>query len=114
MGHKECDLLADPKLQEAVSELKEMIASRYPSATFKVSRGEDPEGIYLTPTVDVADTEEVFDIVVKRLLQMQIDAHLPVYVVPIRSVEHVLEDMRSSSPQRPDARVWEEPSPLLR
>lgn len=93
----ERDLLSDIRLQKAVGELRDMIVKRYPEATFTVSRGEDPEGVYLTPTVDVEDTEEVFDVVVDRLLEMQIDSQLPIYVVPIRPVERVLAEMEAQT-----------------
>ena len=87
--------LTDSRIAAALGELQTMISSKYPSATFAVTIGEDPEGVYLTPTVDVPDTTEVFDIVIDRLLHYQIDEELPVYVVPVRPLERVLEDMRA-------------------
>jgi len=78
-----------------------MITQQYPSATFEVTYGDDPDGVYLTPTVDVEDTEEVFDVVVDRLLEMQIDEALPVYVIPVRPLERVIEDLRSRRSLQP-------------
>jgi hypothetical protein len=83
----------DPRIQSALDELRGIIAQQYPTAIFEVSRGEDPEGIYLDAIVDVEDTDEVFDLVVDRLLEMQIDEELPIYVIPIRPVERVLAEM---------------------
>jgi len=97
MRNQEQGAPADAQLERAVSELQGMIAERYPTATFDVSHGEDPEGLYLIPTVDVSDTEEVFDVVVERLLEMQIDDELAIYVVPVRPVDRVIEEMRSQT-----------------
>lgn len=71
-----------------------MIGQKWPSALFEVSRGEDPEGIYLTVIVDIDDTDAVMDLVIDRLLEMQIEQYLPVYVSPVRPLKRVLEEMR--------------------
>jgi hypothetical protein len=76
-----------PRLEEAVAELQSLIASHYPEVTFSVSDGDDPEGIYLTATIDVEDMEEVIEVFLDRLVDMQVDEELPVFVVPIRPVE---------------------------
>lgn len=86
----------DPRVQCALSELQQLIRNRYPSASFAVYRGEDPAGIYLGATVDVEDTDEVVDAFIDRLVDLQVEQHLPVYVVTSRPVERVLEDMRST------------------
>jgi hypothetical protein len=44
------------RIQQAAGELKGMIAQHYPHASLEMSLGDDPEGVYLTPTVDVPDT----------------------------------------------------------
>lgn len=90
----------DSRIQSAVEELQEMIRGRYPDATFEVSQGDDPEGVYLTPTVDVEDTEDVFDVVVDRLLDMQIEEKLPVYVIPVRPLKRVLQEMQAQRAAR--------------
>jgi hypothetical protein len=92
--------LRDQWIQQAISELEGLIRSRYPSATFAVGIGDDPEGVYLVPTVDVEDTDVVMDVVIDRLLQLQIDEGLPVYVVPIRPLERVLAEMRQAEAHR--------------
>ncbi len=74
----------DPRVASVVSELQAIIRARYPSALFAVSREEDPEGIYLTATVDVEDTDVIVDLVIDRLLAIQIEESLPVYVIPVR------------------------------
>ena len=80
----------DPRIQNALDELRGMILQHYPGATFQVSRAEDdPEIIHLTATADVEDTDEVVDVVVDRMLELHIDEGLPVYVIPVRPAERV-------------------------
>jgi len=81
----------DPRIAGALAELKEIIQRHYPAAQFVVTYGEDPEGFYLKPMVDVDDIEEVFDTVIDRLLHMQIEEELPIYVFPVRSPERVAQ-----------------------
>jgi hypothetical protein len=83
-----------PRLAEAMREIEALIASRYPEARFAVSEGEDPDGIYLRATVDVEDMGEVVHVFIDRLVEMQVEEGLPVYVVPIRPIERVLEYIR--------------------
>ena len=79
----------DPRIQAAVAELKALIQRHYPGAAFEETHGEDPEGIYVIATVDVDDTDEVVDVYIERLLDLQIDAGLPIYVIPIRPLERI-------------------------
>lgn len=81
----------NPRIQNAVEELKTMILARYPNATFEVAEGEDPDGIYLYPTVDVEDTMEVLYAVMDRVLEMEIEEDLPIYVVPLPPLERSVE-----------------------
>lgn len=96
-------VLPDPRLEPALAELRALIQGKYPAATFSVAQGDDPEGVYLVPTVDVEDVEDVFEVVVDRLLDMQIEEQLPVYVFPRRPLTRVLEDMQTRA--APNARV---------
>ena len=72
----------DPRIQAALEELRGMILDKFPGATFTVTYGDDPEGIYLNPTVDIEDLDEVTNVILSRMVDMQIDEGLPVYVVP--------------------------------
>lgn len=85
--------LADPRIQEAVAELQSLIRSRYPEAAFDVSEGEDPDGIYVSATVDLEDGTPVLEVVRDRLLHYQVDRQLPVFVVPLRPIKRVLSDL---------------------
>lgn len=76
----------DPRIERAVAELQAMISARYPEATFVVWQGEDPMGTYLTATVDVPDTDEVTDLIIERLIAMQVEEEISVYVIPVRPI----------------------------
>jgi hypothetical protein len=91
---------AAARMDAAIDELRQMISRRYPNAAFATTHGDDPKGVYLIPTVDVEDTEAVFDVVVERLLQLQIDDELPVYVIPVQPEARVREEFRSPRPHR--------------
>ncbi len=94
---------ADPRIDAAVAELTGTIRARYPGATFDVAPGEDPDGTYVTATDDVEDTDEVFDAVVGRLLELQVEEGLPVYVLPVRPIERVAAELRAEASATPAA-----------
>ncbi len=79
----------DQHIERAVAELQAMIVARYPEATFAVWQGEDPIGTYLTATVDVPDTDDVTDLIIERLIVMQVEEELPVYVIPVRPIARI-------------------------
>ncbi|SRR6266496_1873766 len=84
----------DERVQAAIAELQSTIASRYPTATFSVSRGHDePENIHLTVVADVDDTDEVLDFVIDRVVELQVDERIPVHVIPVRTPERILAAM---------------------
>jgi hypothetical protein len=72
-----------PRLQRAVDELQHLIRRVDPLATFQVVPGEDPTGTYVLAMVDVEDTELVMDAYMDRLLTLQIEEGLPLYVLPL-------------------------------
>ena len=78
-----------PRLQSVVEELQGLIRRVDPTATFQVVPGDDPTGTYVIATVDVEDTETVIDAYIDRLLELQIDEGLPVYVVPLRPLPRI-------------------------
>jgi hypothetical protein len=92
-----------PRMQEAVHELQRLISARFPQATFVIEEGFDPEGIYLVPTVDIADTDEVIAIVGDRLVALQVEEGLPVYVTPLRPIERVIAQLREREAATPPA-----------
>ena len=75
-----------PEMQRAVTELEGLVKQRYPDATFQVRRSvEDPHIIHLIPTFDVEDRDDVMDVVIDRMMDLQINEKLPLFVVPLRT-----------------------------
>src|SRR5690348_5751015 len=85
----------NPRIQSAVTELQGMIRQRFPQAVFEVSRGEDPNGVYLDAIVDIEDPDEVMDLVIERLVQLRVEEGLPVHVLPQLPTERSLEAVRA-------------------
>ena len=81
--------LSTPRMQAAIEELQRLIQQHYPEATFQVESGDDPTGMYVLATIDVEDTDVVVDVYIDRLLELQIDEGLAVYVVPVRPLARV-------------------------
>lgn len=74
-----------PRMQRGIDELKRLIQQRYPDATFQVTRSpEDRRIVHLKSVVDVDDRDEVMDVVIDRLVELQTEEQLPVFVVPVR------------------------------
>jgi hypothetical protein len=86
------------RLDAAITEIETLILSHYPEATFEIALGDDPEGTYLTATVDIEDTDEVVDIIVERLLEMQVEEGIPLYPIIVRPIERVLAELRAPKP----------------
>lgn len=80
----------DQARQSAVNELIGIIRQHYPAASFMVGPGEDdPAVTHITTTVDTDDPDEIVDLVIDRMLELQLDQGIPVYVIPIRTPERV-------------------------
>ena len=56
-------------------------------------------------TVDIADTDEVMDVIGDRLVELQVTEGLPVYVTPLRPITRVVAELREQEAATP-------PSPL--
>lgn len=82
------------EIEGALEELRTLVLHSYPAAEFEVSTGDDPEGIYLTAIVDIEDGDQVMDVVIERLMEMEDEEGLPVYVIPVRPLARVLEEMQ--------------------
>jgi hypothetical protein len=79
------ELLADPKVQAAIAELQQMILAQFPTTEFTVGEASDPEGVLVRAIVDVDDPDEVTNVIIDRMVDIQVDDHLPIYVVPLRT-----------------------------
>jgi hypothetical protein len=83
-------------MRQAVDELAQTIRQRYPEATFEISRGVDePEQIHLWTTIDREDPDEVLELVLDRLLELEVEEGIPLYVIPIRTPERILADLQA-------------------
>lgn len=92
MKHEQADQ-NDPRVAQALAELEQTIRERYPNARFAVSYGADePENVHLLTTVDLVDPDEVVDLVLDRLVDLQVEEGIPVYVIPVRTPERILAD----------------------
>lgn len=92
-----------PRMKEAIDELRGLITARFPQAAFVVEEGFDPEGVYLITTVDITDTDEVIAVIGDRLVEMQVDEGLPVYVTPLRPIDRVIAELRNRKTATPPA-----------
>jgi hypothetical protein len=81
-------------MEKAVRELKGLITGRFPQASFVIEEGFDPKGTYLVTTVDIPDTDEVIEIVGDRLVELQVEEGLPLYVTPLRPMPRVIAQLR--------------------
>ena len=80
----------DPRTRQVIAERQGTIAQRYPSASFEVARAsDDPASIHLITVVDVDDPDEVGDLVVDRVVELQVDEQIPIHVIPLRTPERV-------------------------
>ena len=84
----------DPRMEHAISELQEQIRGKYPSTRFGVQQGiDDPEETWLVATVDIEDPDEIVDLVIDRLLELQIDEQVPLHVLPVHTPERVAQTL---------------------
>jgi hypothetical protein len=102
----------DPARRQAVSELTGMIASKYPSASFTIAPGiDDEEATHITAVVDLDDPDEVVDLIIDRLVDLQVEEELPISVIPIRTPERVAKLSQQLREQR--LRPSLPPAPLV-
>ena len=80
----------DPRIEPAIEELKQLILSSYPEARFEVTRGDDPAGVYLTATVDIEDIDKVMELYTDRLIELQVEEGLQLYVLSLQPFERIV------------------------
>ena len=79
------------RAQAAIDEVKQSILSRHPDATFKIHPGfDDPTSISLEVYVDLDDPHQVFDEIIDRLVDIQVDDGIPLHVLPLHTPERAL------------------------
>ena len=90
MGAERISDLESPLVRTAIEDLKRLVLAHYPSATFTVEPSvDDPYAIHLVTTVETLDTTDVLDTVFDRMMEIQIEQGLPIFVIPVRPVEPV-------------------------
>lgn len=96
----------DDRMQRAVAELSGLIQQHYPRASFRVSRGQDdPEAGHLRATVDVDDPDEVTDLIIDRMMALQIEDDPPIFVIPVRP-RACVEALRETDARVASRRWW--------
>lgn len=69
-----------------VDELKKTILERHPEATFELGPGgENPTAIFLDAYVDLDDPFEILDEIGERVVDIQVDEGIPLFVMPRQS-----------------------------
>jgi hypothetical protein len=72
------------KVKEAAEELKGLIRAKYPDAEFKLVRAVDQQrSWHLLAMVDVDDLDDVGALVIDREVDMLVEEHIPIHVIPI-------------------------------
>jgi hypothetical protein len=74
------------RMQAAIDELQVLVRRAHPEAQFRLSR--DPDGsdaVHLIAVLDVDDTDLVVDEFIDRMMQLQIEDELPIFVIPVRT-----------------------------
>lgn len=97
----------DPNGVGAIQELEGIVTERFPRTTFEVGRSaDDPDIVLLWASVDVEDPDEVTELVLDRMIEMQVEESIPVYLVPIRTPERILAELRAETrPERTARRI---------
>ena len=76
-----------PRMETAIAEMKQRILRHYPSTTFSVYEWDDPEGIFLSAVVDTEDLGAVKALFLSRMVDLQVDEDLPLFVIAERTPE---------------------------
>ena len=82
-------LMQDERMTAAIAEMQQLISTAFPNASYTTTHQDDPEGIQLIVMVDIEDTDRVVDCFIDRLLTLQVDESIPLYVIPVRSTNRV-------------------------
>ena len=74
------------RVKEAAEELKGLIRAKYPDAQFTLVRSADDRRSWnLWTKVSVEDPDEVGDLVIDREIDLLVEEHIPIHVIPTRS-----------------------------
>ena len=93
--------LDSPEMDAAIEEIKQLILQYLPEATFDSGPGEDPVGMYLVATVDLEDLGPVEDVFLDRLVELQVDEGIPLYVITSRPLARTMEMLERARERTP-------------
>jgi len=86
------------RIQYAVRELQDMIKSQFPTTTFELAQSpDDPDSLHLLAISDVDDPDEVGDLVVERVVALQVEEGISLHVIPLRTPARIEEALTSPS-----------------
>lgn len=92
-------LTLEPRLTRALDELRTLIRTHYPEAQFAVRRDvDDPATIQLMATVAIEEPDDVLDVVIDRLLALQVEERVPIHVIPLRPLARLVTRAGASLP----------------
>lgn len=96
----------DDQMERAVAELSGLIQGQHPTATFRLSASpDDPQAIHLWASLDLDDPDEVVDLLIERMMTLQIEEGLPLFVIPVRTPERVAALRRDQAATAPGWRA---------
>lgn len=93
-------LKLDDRMQAAVDEMKHLIASNFPVVEFSVHQGEDLERVHLDVVLEMDETLEVLDLILGRMVELQIEEGLPLVVIPLPTLERNTALLKREAQQR--------------
>ena len=92
----------DDRMEAALDELRSQIRTRYPDAAFEVGAAPDDDSIVLLYAyVDVEDTDDVIDVAIDRMVDMQAEEGLPIFVIPLLTPERAAAQREAYLRQAP-------------
>ena len=94
-------LTDEPAVKLALAEIEEAISALFPEAVIEVGPSYDPWGVYVRVTADVEDPDEVTDAIGDRLLDIQVERRLPIWVVAVCPIEREIADLDARSRPAP-------------
>ena len=79
----------------AITEIQSLISDAFPGTLYETSYQDDPAGMHMIAKIDTEDIDAVVDCFIDRLLTMQVDENLPLYVIPVRSAKQAVKQTQS-------------------
>ena len=97
---KTSHLELSPEMQNAIDEVTAIISASYPTTTFVTEPGVEPDSVFVQAFVDAIEPDDVMDLYISRLVTIQVEEGIPLYVFARRTPERLLEYRQSLSQNR--------------